>query len=1068
MGKVCISNKYLIRIPSKPVEEVFNFIKLYNKYRNDDLIDGLFEIIDHNYEAFFLASPDFVKYLDNLKGKTISSEEMRRVISSLYKYLSRMSTRCTPFGLFAGSALGTLGDSAAITFSLDRKQQFSRLDMHFAAALCDYLNKLPEIRNNVLFSFNDTLYQVGDSFRYIEFNYREKKREYIVSSIHGNELLESIYVAFQGRFYLSELYSYFKGQGLTERESESFVEKLIDSQIILSELQPNVTGEECFKNLISAIEKLNGTESITADLKKAARLIDSEDWSPRISEQLKSILSRYVATDVRDLIQTDLFIAFKENRLPKLVFEEVKDSIVKLAKIREAYVSRAMERFIKAFRTKYDGQEIPLLIALDPEVGIGYGSNVPGEAEYLPLVEGISVPLIVLEKTYLLSEHEKQYFEAISTAIHNKTRVLNIDVPDTKSEEKFEKISLPRSMYLFGSILASSQEDLNEGAYQFLVKTIHGPSAGNIIGRFCYSSPEMTAMVKDLLEEEESSDPGAIYAEIVHLPEARVGNVIMRPVFRKYEIPILTKSSVKEDNQIPLKDLMVSVHNGRVVLRSKRLNRIVKPRLTNAHNFSKGLPYYRFLADLQADGFNYLDLWRWSYFEDSTFLPRIQYKKVIIQRARWVLKKEAFLKYCKETPGVCERDYLVQLIHNEQIPRQVVIVEGDNELMVDLGSEIGLEILAATLKKKNVVLKEFLYQPENCFIKDEKGSYANELVIPLAVKTPVATDPTRDGTLESNYLEVNPGLKRMFSTGDKWLYFKIYTGNKTADKILTAVIKPLAAALSEDGTIEKWFFIRYNEHGEHLRVRFYHSQNPEFWQKVVVQMHKYLSPYEEQGLVHKIQLDTYHREVERYGLMTMELSETLFYNDSLAVSEFLDLITGDKGEVYRWLFALLNVDMLLDDYGLTLHEKFQLMTQLREYFYEETNKGRSFKKLWVSLNNKYRAYARDIYNLLENRECNGEDVEDAIECFRRRSARNREPIALVKERLVSGENGGVSLFGFLSSHIHMTMNRTFLAKQRLHETVIYHLLVKFYDSKISRQNNYKKEKTEKNLLAKQL
>src|SRR6185295_7783108 len=95
----------------------------------------------------------------------------------------------------------------------------------------------------------------------------------------------------------------------------------------------------------------------------------------------------------------------------------------------------------------------------------------------------------------------------------------------------------------------------------------------------------------------------AVFAEIVHLPEGRIGNIAARPVLRAYEIPYLGCSGAALDRQIPVTDLRVAVRGGRVRLRSERLGREVIPRLTCAHNFSRrSLGLYRFLCALQLEG----------------------------------------------------------------------------------------------------------------------------------------------------------------------------------------------------------------------------------------------------------------------------------------------------------------------------------------------------------------------------------------------------------------------------------------------------------------------------------
>jgi len=66
---------------------------------------------------------------------------------------------------------------------------------------------------------------------------------------------------------------------------------------------------------------------------------------------------------------------------------------------------------------------------------------------------------------------------------------------------------------------------------------------------------------------------------------------------------------------------------------------------------------------------------------------------------------------------------------------------------------------------------------------------------------------------------MNNKVQRTFIAGDQWLYYKIYTGVKTADLILTKIIKPFADQLLAQGLIKKWFFIRYADPKHHIRIR---------------------------------------------------------------------------------------------------------------------------------------------------------------------------------------------------------------------------------------------------------
>ncbi len=62
-------------------------------------------------------------------------------------------------------------------------------------------------------------------------------------------------------------------------------------------------------------------------------------------------------------------------------------------------------------------------------------------------------------------------------------------------------------------------------------------------------------------------------------------------------------------------------------------------------------------------------------------------------------------------------------------------------------------------------------------------------------------------------------IRRKFIPGSRWLYFKIYTGIKTADEVATRTLLPLLRELYEAKLIDDWFFIRYTDPDFHLRLR---------------------------------------------------------------------------------------------------------------------------------------------------------------------------------------------------------------------------------------------------------
>lgn len=88
-------DRYIIRTPLKS----FNYLQCFlsNKETNLDIIKS--ELHDPVIkEAIFLASPDLYKQIDDLlKGKVLKKKDEDKLLFSILKYISRLSSRSTPF-----------------------------------------------------------------------------------------------------------------------------------------------------------------------------------------------------------------------------------------------------------------------------------------------------------------------------------------------------------------------------------------------------------------------------------------------------------------------------------------------------------------------------------------------------------------------------------------------------------------------------------------------------------------------------------------------------------------------------------------------------------------------------------------------------------------------------------------------------------------------------------------------------------------------------------------------------------------------------------------------------------
>ncbi|HVI45158.1 MAG TPA: lantibiotic dehydratase family protein, partial [Chitinophaga sp.] len=723
---------YLVRTPILPVE----FPEQLNNTSFNELPDAIKNIFQDDLlqEAIYIASPElYQEFRKWQEGRLTGEKDVQKLTSALFRYLLRMSSRCTPYGLFAGCATGHPGDVTSITLH-DKTQhkKHSRLDMNYVAELASMITSIPEIQEQLRYYPNNSLYRTGSTYRYAAFTIKNKFRNYYLTSVNASEYLEKIFQVAENGATLTDIRSAVISEDVTGEEAEEFISELISSQLLVSGLEPTVTGDEFFQLLIRKLEMLQHTNEYTNVLQRINGLLKEQQTGTSkyvgIHSLVKSLLTD---TTNKDLIQTDLFLSTTSNTLGSKVISDITRQVNQLWKLARANNNGDLRQFCNSFRQRYEEQEIPLTLALDTESGIGYAGHSGSHTDHTPLVDDLVTPPSDRNETMNRSKMLEFQLQQLHACLRENKQEIVLTDEHLGQLKETDTPRLPYSMYLMGSILAGSAAAIDAGEYLFEMNGCSGPSAANLLGRFCHGDEQLTAHVNACLRAEEQHDPECIYAEIIHLPESRTGNILMRPRLRSYEIVYLANSDAPAEYQIPVSDLMVSVQRDKVVLRSRRLNKRVIPRLSTAHNFRHGLPLYKFLCDLQTQDLHAGLAWGWQIPGNERFLPRVRYGNIILSKAQWILNKKDYPGLKKDnTTAYAEtcREMRKQL----QLPRHIVIAEGDNELLIDFENESSLHLLATTLiKKEQLVLQEFLGTPDNCWIESAGGKHTNEFIIPL-------------------------------------------------------------------------------------------------------------------------------------------------------------------------------------------------------------------------------------------------------------------------------------------------------------------------------------------------
>ena len=689
---------YILRTPVFPYKDV----------HLHDYSSPLFQ------EAIYLASSDLFTEIG--KDRLHLSEKEQE---TLCRYWSRASTRSTPFGLFATCSVGKIGGENQI--EIKATEDMKRVTLLASEVLYSLSQSIEGklIDKGIKFYPNDSIYEVDDHIRYVE----RDGDDLLLQSVKNNDTLKAIIHHTRKGCDIEELLA-IDANNHSKEAMREYIYALIKNGILVSELSPSIYGEDTLIHLIGICQKydvgqqlLNCLKSIKSSLELIDRTLAHNDLAiDCIKENLHELGVEWTGA----LIQSDCFRKYENATLSESVVDDVSDYIDILCTCNKP-ATNSIEAFQKEFEKKYGDAHVPLLLAMDNELGIGYpvghisnerngilagiGGTKPMKS---PLINRLSnIEITVLKKVLQVSKSKPNVEEIYLT-----------DDDFIKGEEN--ESPLKNCMPTISALCNIYIEKGNTVTID--LKHVGGSSAANLIGRFCHLDKTFIGL-SDLIrqKDERCKNQEKLVAEIVHLPMRNVINIIHRPEMRSAFIHYLGSAGNTSGEAISASDLMIRSQGGRLHLFSKEHGEIT-PVLSNAHNYRIGKSdVYQFLCDYQhytniSPSIPSFD----NLFNMIGYLPRIKYKNIIISKRKWIVTEAAVDCYSEQRRMM------------DGIPDKVVIREYDNELYIDFSDRMDRSIFVKMLKrKKKLEVEEVLFSESNLIVNKGNSRYCGEFIIPL-------------------------------------------------------------------------------------------------------------------------------------------------------------------------------------------------------------------------------------------------------------------------------------------------------------------------------------------------
>lgn len=1081
---ICSAAFFVLRTPLLPFDELLRWARdletphlmasahagavLDDAWRRDAAVlrSRLREVIDRPEirHALFFASPTLDAGIAHWSADP-SSKKGVQAERALVRYFTRMSSRSTPFGLFAGCSTGkvsvtqTTDDTVLVLRRWSENKVSSRLDYDYLFELAGHLRREPNLQNELRYFPNDSLRKGADSWNYVECRLADSDRTHYLSRIQSDSYVD--FILEKAKFGYSipnlskSLLEHPLGQGLAEQDVRDFLQQLIDNDVLVSDLRPPVTGDSPIDGIISELSSVpsgRATAQQLASIREELAELDVQQAG--VATEGYRVLAERIASELPGkinpgrLYQVDMIKPTPDATLSHAVVEEILAGVCALHRLDKIQEPEVLKQFRQAFIARYDRAQVPLLEALDEEFGVGFGEpsrsaspllreiRMTGENKKLNPARTLSA-LLTEKIAGLTAEYDSEL--SISTA----------ELATFGEEE----LALPDSFAVVATLVSRSVELLRSGEFTIVLNQAYGPDGARFMARFCHADPKLKEHVRSYLEAEEANNPNAIYAEIIYLPEGRAGNVLCRPVLRKFELAYLGRSGAPVERVLPANDLLVSIERGHIQLYSQRLGRQVIPRLTSAHAFMAPQfdRVYQFLCYLQNQHGVGIPTFSWGSLAAIDFLPRVRIGRLVVTRARWRLRQN---EVDRLTGCLGSHRYLaVQKLRDvRRLPRWIVLSEGDNDLHVDLDNVLSVDSFVHVLGRRHeAVLHEMYPAPEELLVTGPEGRFQHEIVLPFFrqvtrthMSRPVEAQSVKPTSTRS--IEKISRCDRAFSLGSEWLYIKLYGGISALSDILLTTIRSLSEDCLKQNLVSRWFFVWYADPLNHIRLRF-NGPDRGCMKGVIERVHAAFDPFLMSNKLWKIQFDTYEREVERYGgLKSMEITEDVFFVDSEAVLEIRRHYQGDEHSDRFWRIALIGIDSLLNDFGFSLDLKHNVVGQWRDGWRARLNTETETLK---SITDKFRKERRSLETAIESLECD-DDLKFARQTFASRSRSISHHVSRIRNCEQRGELQ-VDMAELAGSYVHMHLNRLFPGSPNQHELVLYDFLFRLYEAQSARK-----------------
>ncbi|MGW5102177.1 lantibiotic dehydratase [Streptomyces sp. NPDC004100] len=790
--------------------------------------------------------------------------DVQRAALSVARYLLRAQHRATPFGLFAGVTTAEFGPQTRADWG-EEHVAVGRAGAEWLAALVARLESYPDLLERLPVVVNNTVTYRGDQlvvpFQPDVQDDRTRAVEAAVTLTGPvRAVLATTRLPIRFGALVDKLQAEFPEAG-PERARQLLAE-LIRRRVLITSLHAPSTETDALGYLVGQLDAIDAgsvapvaetvreLHAIRSGLKKCATHGGRDSVAVRMRDAVPGLRRHPVALDLRLDAQVVL---------PEAVAQEIERAALVLTRLSvRPYGTAAWNEYHQRFYERYGiGTMVPLMETV-ADSGIGCPDGYPGApvGARRPRVSARDDALVRL---------------AQAAALDSRDEVILTDAQIDALDMGHDEPRLPPHLEVGVRVHAVGLEELQRGRFRLEVVSV-SRGAGVSTGRFLgvLASADREVLVADLADLP-AADDNTMPAQLSFPPLFPESAHVTRSPQVLPTVISLQEHRAPQDTVLTPEDLAVGCDGRRMYLAVPERGHRVEAIGMHALNLRTHTPpLVRFLTELSRAQCAQVTVFDWGAAAAMPFLPRLRCGRTVLAAARWRLE-------ATELPGQARpraewdaalRDWRAR----RRLPRRVHLVEDDRRLFLDLDEVGHRALLRRHLEHSRLAVLAEAPRPEAygwC------GGRAHEIVVPLKAARPSAWPPlpapSRARALSAAQMQTPASSSVLLAA--------LYGDPRRQDVLL---LRHLPCLLEQLGN-PPWWFIRFRDPGQHLRVRIV-LPDPEAFADTARTVSTWSDELRSTGLLADLRYPTSYREMGRWGSgIAWEAAEEVFRADSRAV-----------------------------------------------------------------------------------------------------------------------------------------------------------------------------------------